>query len=83
MEQVDGLDGYAPTSHSCDCPSRLEFRPPVMLRFDIDHTLTHWQVTTMTPSTDGSLCALVRFDINGPATVNYVSKTFESWWSRL
>ena len=36
MEQLDGLDGYAPTSHSCDCPSRLQLRPLVMLRFDID-----------------------------------------------
>ena len=57
----------------------------VHLDFNFDHwlcsastsTLTHWQVSTMTPSTDGSLCALVRFDINGAATVNYVSKTFE------
>ena len=36
MEQLDGLDGYAPTRHSCDCPSRLQLRPLVMLRFDID-----------------------------------------------
>ena len=39
----------------------------VHVGFDIDH----------------QLCALVRFDINGPATVNYVWKTFEPWWSRL
>ena len=44
----------------------------VHLDFNFDHwlcsastsTLTHWQVSTMTPSTDGSLCALVRFDID-------------------
>ena len=87
MEQVDGLDGYAPTRHSCDCPSRLQLRPLVMLRFDIDHALTHWQVSTMTPSTDGSLCALVRTDnihpLSALATVHHDGRSFQPRPSRL
>ena len=35
----------------------------VHVGFDIDHRL----------------CALVRFDINGSATVNYVLKTIQRW----
>lgn len=87
IEQLDGLDGCAPTSHSCDCPSRLQLRPLVMLRFDIDHALTHWQVSTMTPSTDGSLCALVRTDnihpLSALATVHHDGRSFQPRPSRL
>ena len=51
----------------------------VHLGFDIDHQLC----ALVCFDIDHQLCALVRFDINGPATVNYVWKTFEPWWSRL